>query len=127
MAEILSRLGGVEGAGIKNGLTKITRFGRDASFSEVLKARLEHQAGLKFSAHAMDRLNERGINLEHNELQRLSDAVLRAEEKGGNDSLILINDKAFIVSIKNRTVITALAGESIKNNVFTNIDSTLIA
>ena len=127
MAEILSRLGGVESASIKNGLTKITRFGRDASFSEVLKARLEQQTGVKFSSHAMDRLNERGITLELNELQRLSDAVSRVEEKGGNDSLILINDKALIVSIRNRTVITAMAGDSIKNNIFTNIDSTLIA
>ncbi len=127
MAEILSRLGDVKGAGINNGLTKITRLGRGASFSEVLKARLEQQAGVKFSSHAMDRLNGREITLEHNELQRLSEAVSRAEEKGVNDSLILINDKAFIVSIRNRTVITAMDGDSIKNNVFTNIDSTLIA
>ena len=77
MAEILSKLGGIENAGIKNGLTKITRYGHDASFSEVLKARLEQQAGVKFSSHALDRLNERGITLEHNDLQRLSDAVSR--------------------------------------------------
>ena len=127
MNDILSRLGGIEGIGIKSGLTKITRAGRDLSFSEVLKTRLEQQAGVKFSAHAMDRLNERGITLDNTELQRLSDAVVRAEEKGVNDSLILINDKAFIVSIKNQTVVTAMAGDSLKNNVFTNIDSTLIA
>lgn len=127
MSGILSKLGGVGRTGIESGLTKITRHSRDLSFSEVLKARLEQQAGVKFSAHAVDRLNERGITLGQNELQRLSDAFSRAEEKGVNDSLILINDRAFIVSIKNRTVITAMAGESIKNNVFTNIDSTLIA
>ena len=82
---------------------------------------------MKFSAHAMDRLNERGITLEKEELGRLSGAVTKAEEKSVNDSLILINDMAFIVSIKNRTVVTAMTGDSIKDNVFTNIDSTVIA
>lgn len=127
MAEILSRLGSSKVFGLENSLTKVNRIGRDLSFSEVLRARLEQEAGVKFSAHAMDRLNERGIILEQDELSRLSGAISKAEEKGVNDSLILINDKAFIVSIKNQTVVTAMAGDSTRNKVFTNIDSTLIA
>ena len=127
MAELLSRLGSSKVFGLEKGLTKVNRIVRDLSFSEVLKARLEQEAGIKFSAHAMDRLNERGITLEQDELSRLSGAISKAGEKGANDSLILINDKAFIVSIKNQTVVTAMAGDSIRNNVFTNIDSTLIA
>lgn len=127
MAEILSRLGSSKVFGLENSLTKVNRIGRDLSFSEVLRARLEQEAGVKFSAHAMDRLNERGIILEQDELSRLSGAVSKAKEKGVNDSLILINDKAFIVSIKNQTVVTAMAGDSTRNKVFTNIDSTLIA
>lgn len=127
MAEILTRLGSSKVFGLENNLTKVNRIGRDLSFSEVLRARLEQEAGVKFSAHAMDRLNERGIILEQDELSRLSGAVSKAEEKGVNDSLILINDKAFIVSIKNQTVVTVMAGDSTRNNVFTNIDSTLIA
>lgn len=127
MLDMLSKLGGVEALGIKNGLKKINRSGADLSFSDVLKTRLERDAGLKFSAHAVERLHERGITLEGNELARLSGAVAQAEEKGATDSLILIDDKAFIVSIRNRTVVTAMIGDTITNNVFTNIDSTVLA
>ena len=127
MPEILSKLGSSDIIGLKNSLTKINRIGRDLSFSEVLRTRLEQEAGVKFSAHAMNRLNERGITLENEELGRLSGAVMKADEKNVNDSLIFINDMAFIVSIKNRTVVTAMTGDSIKDNVFTNIDSTVIA
>jgi len=127
MAEMLSRLGYPGVFGLKNDLTKVNRIGSDLSFSEVLKAHLEQEMGVKFSAHAMDRLNERGITLQQDELSRLSKAVSKAGEKGVNNSLILIDDMAFIVSIKNQIVITAMAGDSARNNVFTNIDSTLIA
>jgi flagellar operon protein len=57
----------------------------------------------------------------------LQRAVSRAEEKGAKDSLVLLRDLAFIVSVKNRTVVTAVDGEHIKENVFTNIDSAVIA
>ena len=127
MPEMLSKLGSAELYGLKNGMTKVNRVGRDLSFSDILKTQLERDAGLKFSAHAINRLNERGISLEKDELARLSEAVSRAEGKGSNDSLILIDDKAFIVSIKNQTVVTAMAGDTIKENVFTNIDSTVLA
>ena len=127
MPEILSRIGSANAAGLNKNPVKINRIGRDLSFSEVLRTRLEQEIGVKFSAHALERLNERGIVLENEELSRLSGAVTQAEEKGVNDSLILIDDKAFIVSIKNQTVITAMTGDSIKDNVFTNIDSTVIA
>ena len=127
MPGILSRIGSVNAAGLKKDSIKINRIGRDLSFSDVLRAHLEQEAVVKFSTHALMRLNERGIILEKEEISRLSGAVTQAEEKGVNDSLILINDKAFIVSIKNQTVVTAMTGENIKDNVFTNIDSTVIA
>jgi flagellar operon protein len=53
--------------------------------------------------------------------------VDRAEEKGARDSLVLLRDMAFIVSVSNRTVVTAMDGERLKENVFTNIDSAVIA
>ena len=126
MAEQLSRLAGIQGTVTPNGLTRINRIGRDVSFSEVLKARLENEVGITFSAHAMERLNERGITLNKIEIGRLSQAISRAEEKGVSDSLILVDNMAFIVSIKNHTVVTVMAGEGIQDNVFTNIDSTVI-
>jgi flagellar operon protein len=126
MADILTKVGYTGPLNGTNGMTKVNRTGRDLSFSDVLRSRLELETGIKFSAHAMERLNERGITLSDDELSRLSGAVSHAEEKGVNDSLILVNDKAFIVSIKNRTVVTAMTGECLKNNVFTNIDSTIL-
>ena len=110
-----------------NGMTRIVRTGHDLSFSEVLKTRLEPETGITFSAHAMNRMNERGLMLGSDEMTRLSQAVTKACEKGATDSLILLNDMAFIVSIKNHTVITALSGEAMRDNVFTDIDSAVIA
>ena len=127
MNEILSNIGSSGSISVGNGLLRVNRFGRDLSFQDVLKARLENESGIKFSAHALDRLNERGIILGSEDISRLSGAVAKAGGKGANDSLILIDDKAFIVSISNKTVVTAMTGDNIKNNVFTNIDSAVIA
>lgn len=81
---------------------------------------------LKFSRHAQERLQSRDIQLSADDMQSLSTAIARAKEKGARDSLVLMGDLAFVVSIKNNTVITAVDGASIKENVFTNIDSTVI-
>ena len=109
-----------------SGMTRIVRTGHDLTFSDVLKTQLERDTGISFSAHAMERMNERDMTLGSEEMTRLSDAVSRAEEKGAVDSLILLNELAFIVSIRNRTVVTAMSGDTVKSNVFTNIDSAVI-
>ena len=127
MSESIYGLGGIKGSAFLEGLTKVDRTVGDLSFSEVLKARLERESGITFSAHSVERLRERGVQLGTAELTRLSEAVANAESKGASESLVLIDDSAFIVSIDNRTVVTAMTGESIRNNVFTNIDSTVIA
>ncbi len=125
MDEMLTRIDNSASTGV-GVLTKVPRTGRDLSFSDVLKVRLEQESGIRFSAHAMDRLNQRGIVLSSDDLSRLSGAVQLADSKGAEDTLVVMNDKAFIVSVKNNTVVTAMSGENIKDNVFTNIDSTVI-
>ncbi len=80
---------------------------------------------LKFSAHAKSRLVSRGIDLSPEDLVRMQEAVERAGQKGSKESLILSDKGAFVVSVKNNTVITAVDKESLKDNVFTNIDSTV--
>ncbi|HHZ16596.1 MAG TPA: TIGR02530 family flagellar biosynthesis protein [Peptococcaceae bacterium] len=95
------------------------------SFNEVLKKEIATE-GLKFSRHAQERLEARRIQLEEEHLLRLKEAVEKADTKGAKESLVLLDDLAFVVSIKNRTVITAVDGESRKGNVFTNIDSAII-
>ena len=93
-------------------------------FQQVLNQTL---SGVKFSQHAAQRLKSRNINLDTGQLEQLQGAVDKAAQKGARESLILMNnDLAFVVSVKNRTVITAMDGASIRDNVFTNIDSAVI-
>lgn len=81
---------------------------------------------IKFSQHALQRLNKREIPFGETQMAKLADAVDKAAKKGAKESLILMQDMAFVVSVKNRTVITAVDGGSLKDNVFTQIDSAVI-
>jgi flagellar operon protein len=85
------------------------------------------QQQLQFSKHALARVERRGIDLDASTLGRLSQGVERAASKGSRDSLVLVDGTAFVVSVSNRTVITAVGSEHMKDNVFTNIDSAVIA
>ena len=94
------------------------------SFEQVLDQKLKGE--LKFSQHARERLKARNIEFSSSDLNKLSEAVGKARAKGSRDSLILMNDMALVVSVKNNTVITAVDQQSLKENVFTNIDSAVI-
>lgn len=94
------------------------------SFSKVLDQKI--QGEIKFSQHARERLKSRNIELTASDLNKLSAAVDKARGKGARDSLILMNDLALVVSVKNNTVITAVDSQNLKDNVFTNIDSAVI-
>jgi flagellar operon protein len=95
------------------------------SFADILQEKIATPE-VKFSAHAVSRLLDRNISLSKTDLERIQTGVEKAAEKGANESLVLMEDLAFLVSVKNRTVITAMTGSSVKNNVFTNIDSAVI-
>jgi flagellar operon protein len=96
----------------------------ERSFSAVFQKELKE---IKFSKHAQERLEARDIQLNENDISQIERAVDKAELKGAQDSLVLLRDMAFIVSIKNRVVVTALDNETMRENVFTNIDSAVIA
>lgn len=81
---------------------------------------------LKFSAHASQRLKDRKIQLDAATMSKVNDAIDRAGAKGIEDGLILTKDAALIVSIKNRTVVTAMDRAQMTGNVFTNIDGAII-
>lgn len=81
---------------------------------------------LKFSAHAMQRLQSRNIHLSGEDVARMNTMADKAAEKGAKQSLFMLRDVAMVVSIKNRTVITAVDSDSMKENVFTNIDSAAV-
>ena len=98
------------------------------SFSDILKTKqFETDSQLKFSKHASNRLSDRNIELSTGQLGRLSAGTQKAFEKGINESLVLIDELAFIVNTKNNTVITAMDQNSSDENVFTNIDGAVIA
>ncbi len=96
------------------------------SFETVFQDQLKDATDLRFSAHALKRMESRQITFNSQELEQLKDAVNRADAKGAKESLILMDKLALVVSVKNRTVITAVDDSSLKDNVFTNIDSAII-
>ena len=79
-----------------------------------------------FSKHAYERLESRNISLTKDQMTRLNRGVMQAKEKSINESLVMMDNIAFIVNIKNNTVITAMEQEKMDNNVFTNIDGAVI-
>lgn len=97
------------------------------SFRSVLESQRTATAQpLKFSAHAMQRLQSRNIQLSNDDIARMNVMADKAAEKGAKQSLFMLRDVAMVVSIKNRTVITAVDQDSMKENVFTNIDSAAV-
>lgn len=98
------------------------------SFSQILGTQLEKPIvqPLRFSAHASSRVQSRKLNIGADEMRKLGEAVDRAAAKGLDDTLILTKDAAFIVSVKNRTVVTAMDRSSLDGNVFTNIEGAVI-
>ncbi|MDU4697786.1 MULTISPECIES: TIGR02530 family flagellar biosynthesis protein [Paenibacillus] len=92
-----------------------------SNFKDLLEDRLVH-----FSNHAVKRLEQRGIELKPEQLNKIESAIDSAAAKGAKDSLILLKDMALIVNVNNRTVVTAMDGSSMKDNVFTQIDSAVI-
>lgn len=81
---------------------------------------------IRFSQHAEQRLKQRGIEFNPDQLAKLETAIEKAAQKGAKDSLVLLQDVALIVNVKNRMVVTAMDGSSMKDNVFTKIDSAVV-
>lgn len=96
------------------------------SFDEVLENINKDKSEIKFSKHATERLVNRNMNISQDEIKRLEKAFSKAEKKGVKDALILMDNKAFIANINNKTVITTVNKEQLEENVFTNIDGAVI-
>jgi flagellar operon protein len=106
--------------------TSISREAAQASFEDMLQTQLGRPPAVRLSAHAQRRLEARHINFGGDEAIRLEQAVEKAASKGSRESLILMDDLALVVNIKNRVVVTAVDASSRKENVFTNIDSVVL-
>jgi flagellar operon protein len=97
------------------------------SFADVLAQRTAAAPAPTFSRHALDRVARRGIDLNQSTLQRLAGGMSRASSKGSRDAVVFVDSTAFVVSVPNNTVITAVGSEHMREHVFTNIDSAVIA
>ena len=98
---------------------------RGASFGDLLQRASD---GIQLSRHAQKRIDRRDLNLDDARLSRLNDAVTSAAQKGARNSVVVLDDLAVVVDVRERTVVTAMnREEGARNRVFTNIDSVVIA
>jgi len=101
--------------------------GNAYQFTPTTAEQLEIMSGINFSRHAVERINQRNIDvMTGGKLQRLSKGVELAESKGSDDALVIVDKTAFVVSVRSNKVITAVNADDMQGNVFTNIDSTVI-
>ncbi len=101
--------------------------GKPGGFAATLAKETQRQEALTISQHAQKRLDSSHVTLSNQDMQRINTAVDKASLKGSNQSLVMMDDLALVVSIKNRVVITAVDEARTKEGIFTNIDSVVIA
>ncbi|MBF0980758.1 MAG: flagellar biosynthesis protein [Clostridiales bacterium] len=108
----------------------MTKIGAD--FETLLKEQLDKNSGidknggLQFSKHAKERVAQRGIELTPKLMTDLNNAVDKASKKGAKDIVVFDMLNAFIVNVPNKTVVTTMSGNEMRDNVFTNIDAAVI-
>jgi flagellar operon protein len=96
------------------------------NFNNILNDQIKKNGEIKFSKHAMNRLEQRDISLSFEEKGRISKALSIAGNKGIKETLILMDNKIFVASVRNRTIITATLEGQLKESTFTNIDGAVI-
>lgn len=95
------------------------------NFKQILN-QLDNNNKVKFSKHAKDRIENRNISFDKEEINKINDALNKAKKKGIKDSLILMNKKAVIANVSTKTIITVATENDLKENIFTNIDGAVI-
>lgn len=101
--------------------------GAGVNFENFLQQAIDKTSGVKFSKHAEMRMQARNIDLTQTQKDKISNAVSKAQQKGIKDSLVILDDMAFVVNVNSKTVITAVNNNELKDNVFTNIDGAIFA
>ena len=98
------------------------------SFQQILQLKSAQETGesLKFSKHALGRLNDRNIELSEAQLERLNDGARKAGQKGIRESLVIVDQLAFIVNVPSQTVVTAMDSTETTEKIFTNINGAVI-
>ncbi len=102
---------------------------RQKSIDELVADRTEQtvvSGGIRFTKHADARLMQRNIRLTDEQMTRLEEGTRKASDKGIKESLVLVDDLAFIVNTDKKMVITAIDQNSSEDNIYTNIDGAVI-
>jgi flagellar operon protein len=96
-------------------------------FEALLKTKsaAKKEKDIQFSSHAMKRIRDREIEMDNNEFLKLREAFRKLQSKGGQDSLVVTDNAAYILDVKNAKVVTAVDKDKMSENVFTKIDSTI--
>ena len=95
-------------------------------FDAVLQQELQKVDVLQFSKHSQERIRQRGISLTEELMADMNAAAGKARMKGAKDVVMIGKEAAFIVNVPNNMVVTAMSGEEMKENIFTNIDSAVL-
>lgn len=96
----------------------------NSNFADAFRSVSE---GVRLSTHAQKRIDRRDLGLDASKLNRLDSAITRAAEKGARNSVVVLDDLAVLVDVKDRTVVTAMKQDAGRERVFTNIDSVVFA
>ncbi|MCO4752982.1 MAG: hypothetical protein KC478_00800 [Bacteriovoracaceae bacterium] len=107
---------------------RLPKEGKVSDFKRMLDSEQVQRplhGGIDISSHAAKRLEERKINFDGSEYLKIKEAMTKLRAKGGKDSLVITDQAAYIVDVKNNKVVTAVDKGSMNENVFTKIDSTV--
>ncbi|MEA2031779.1 MAG: TIGR02530 family flagellar biosynthesis protein [candidate division Zixibacteria bacterium] len=110
----------------KHGKSETATNANKTSFKDMFSHELAESKQLSFSKHAQQRLFSRGVELSDEKLSKIVDAVDRADSKGSKETLVLTEDVALVVSVENRTVITAFDRDNLRDGIVTSIDSAVV-
>jgi flagellar operon protein len=96
------------------------------SFRDALSAAADEHS-FQFSQHALRRVEQRQIPMQEDQLGRLSKAMDTLSQRGSKQSLVMLDQYAYVVHPPTHTVVTAVEPDQSKETVFTQIDSVVIA
>ncbi len=119
----------ITGQYLQKGTNKKEASSATTSFEDILQQKVNDSTQLdelKFSKHASQRLSNRNIDLSEDQMQRLQKGAQLSSEKGIKESLVIMDDYAFIINTKNNTVVTAMENNPEADNIYTNIDGAVL-
>ena len=97
-----------------------------SQFADIMSEKIRTSSEVEFSKHALSRVVSRDVDLTSQQIERLNHGAHLARSKGLNNSLILVDQIAFVVNLNQNKVITTINDQGLKDNVFTNIDGAVI-